>query len=270
MLGRKREGSVVCRSCGRLVGVNDQSCFNCGAWNPGLWGYAPLFQRLGHDLGFVQIVTGACAVLYVAMLVYDLPGIRTGGLSFLAPSPQAMVTFGASGAIPVFQFGLWWTVLSAGWLHGGVLHILFNMMWVRQLGPVTADVYGPSRLVLIYTVSSVVGFIFSSLAGSGLTLGASAALFGLFGALVWAGHKTGSSQLGRQALMYAAFLFVFGLIFPGVDNFAHAGGFVGGLFAGVILNPLKRETLGTLLAALLCLAFTALSVLATFVIVTTS
>jgi len=270
MLGRKREGSVVCRSCGRLVGVNDQTCFNCGAWNPGLWGYAPLFQRLGHDLGFVQIVTVGCAVLYVVMLVYDLPGLRTGGLSFLAPSTQAMVTFGASGAIPVFQFGFWWTVLSAGWLHGGVLHILFNMMWVRQLAPVTADVYGPSRLVLIYTISSAVGFTASSVAGSPLTLGASAALFGLFGALVWAGHKTGSSQLGRQAMTYAGLLFIFGLFFPGVDNFAHAGGFVGGLLSGMALNPLQRESLSTLIGALICLALTTLSIVVTFFIVATS
>ena len=45
-------------------------------------------------------------------------------------------------------------MLSAGWLHGSILHILFNMMWVRKLGPATADMYGGPRMVIIYTLSS--------------------------------------------------------------------------------------------------------------------
>ena len=68
-----------------------------------------------------------------------------------------------SGAVPVFQLGRWWTVLSAGWLHGSLLHIAFNLMWVRQLAPVTAEIYGPGRTILIYMISSVVGFSLSSL-----------------------------------------------------------------------------------------------------------
>ena len=51
----------------------------------------------------------------------------------------------------------WWTVLSAGWLHGSLLHIIFNMMWVRDLGPVVADMYGPGRMVIIYTRRRRVG-----------------------------------------------------------------------------------------------------------------
>ena len=49
---------------------------------------------------------------------------------------------GASGALPVFRLDRWWTVLTAGWLHAGVLHILFNVLWIRQLGPAVADLYG--------------------------------------------------------------------------------------------------------------------------------
>ncbi len=262
MLERRRTGSVVCRSCGRLVGVNDERCFNCGAWNPGLWGYAPLFQRLGHDLGFVHIVTWGCAAIYVLTLIYDPSNISMSGFSFLGPSVQSLYVFGASGAIPVIAHGRWWTLLSAAWLHAGALHILFNMMWVRQLSPVTADAYGPSRLVIIYTVSSVTGFFLTSILGTSLTLGASAPLFGLFGALVWAGHKTGRTEVGRQALMYAVIILAFGLVFPRVDNFAHIGGFIGGFLAGVILNPLKRETFSELIAALACLALTVLSIVA--------
>ena len=72
-------------------------------------------------------------------------------MSFMAPASPALFLFGASGSLPVFGLGRWWTVLSAAWLHGGLLHILFNMMWVRQLAPATAELYGPGRMVIIYT-----------------------------------------------------------------------------------------------------------------------
>ena len=61
---------------------------------------------------------------------------------------------------------MWWTVLSAGWLHGSALHILFNMMWVRQLGPATADIYGAGPHGHHLHVVERVGFLLSSLAGS--------------------------------------------------------------------------------------------------------
>ncbi len=252
----------MCRSCGRLVGVNDERCYNCGTWNPGLWGYAPLFQRLGTDLGFVPIVTWGCVAIYVLTLLYDPAGIGRTGMSILAPSSTSLFVFGASGALPVFVYHRWWTVLSAAWLHGGILHILFNLLWVRQLGPVTAQVYGPSRLVIIYTVASITGFGLSSFLGTPLTLGASASLFGLFGALVWAGRRTGHTELGRQALMFAVILLVFGFLWPNIDNFAHIGGFIGGFATGYLLDPLKRETFGTLIGALICLILSLLSILA--------
>ncbi|GAB4250105.1 MAG: rhomboid family intramembrane serine protease [Acidobacteriota bacterium] len=262
MFERVKSGSVVCRSCGRLVGVNDERCYNCGAWNPGLWGYARLFQRLGRDLGFVHIVTWGCMVVYLLTLLWDLRGITLGGFAILGPSNLALYTFGASGSFPVLAQGRWWTLLSAAWLHGGLLHIGFNMMWVRQLSPVTADVYGPSRLVIIYTVSTITGFLLSTLAGTPLTLGASAPLFGLFGALVWAGYRTGSGDLVRQALTYAVVLFLFGFLWRGIDNFAHFGGFAGGFLAGMAFNPFRRETFGELVAALICILLTALSLIA--------
>ena len=58
-----------------------------------------------------------------------------------------------AGAVPVFVYDRWWTVLSAGWLHAGALHILFNLMWVRQLGPAVEDMYGGARMVIIYTIA---------------------------------------------------------------------------------------------------------------------
>ena len=274
MFRRKTSGSVICTSCGVLVGVNDDRCYNCGRRNPGLWGFAPALRALGGDMGFVPFVIGACAVLYVLTLVASQGNIGMRGLfSLFAPSQTALFLFGASGALPVFRFDRWWTVLSAGWLHGGVLHILFNMMWVRQLAPATADLYGPGRMVIIYTAAGIAGFALSSFAGAYLpnllflrggqfTVGASASIFGLLGALVYYGRRGGSSMVGSQALSYALMLGIFGFIMPGVDNYAHAGGFGGGYVAARLLDPLKAERIDHIAIAVGCLALSLLSVIA--------
>ncbi len=77
-----------------------------------------------------------------------------------------LFVFGASGAIPVFGAGRWWTVLSAGWLHGGLLHVVMNMYWVWQMGPSITEFFGPARTVIIYTAGGVAGFALSSVAGA--------------------------------------------------------------------------------------------------------
>jgi rhomboid protease GluP len=271
---RKTSGSVVCPSCGSLVGVRDDRCYSCGRANPGLWGFAPALRQLGRDLGFVPLVVGGSAVLYVLSLVASGQELRVmgGGMSILAPSPRSLVLFGASGAVPVFSLGFWWTLLSATWLHGGLLHILFNMMWVRDLGPATVDVIGPGRTVVIYTVAGVCGFFLSSLAGeimprgvpllrgADLTIGASASIFGLLGALVHYGRTSGSSLIHAEAKRYALILFVFGLIMPGIDNYAHGGGFLGGYAMSAFFNPLKRERGDHLLLAVICILLTLIAI----------
>src|SRR5262245_25228573 len=216
---RQKWGSVVCPSCRNLVGVNDERCFTCGRWNPGLWGFAPALSRLGRDLGFTQFVIGACATIYLLMLLADPGGINLGAnFGFLSPSQQSLYLFGSSGAFPVFVSGRWWTVLTAGWLHAGLLHIFFNLMWIRQLAPPTSEIYGPSRMVIIYTIAGVAGFTASTLAGAYapflggayFTVGASAPIFGLLGALVHYGRRGGSSMISDQAKSWAIMLFIFG------------------------------------------------------------
>jgi rhomboid protease GluP len=266
---RQKWGSVVCPSCGNLVGVNDERCFTCGRWNPGLWGFAPALTRFGRDLGFTPFVIGACGVLYALMLFADPSGINQGGLlNFLSPSLRSLFLFGASGATPVFRYGRWWTVLTAGWLHAGLLHIVFNMMWIRQLAPATSEMYGASRMVVIYTIAGIVGFTASTFAaafvpilgGAGFTVGASAPIFGLLAALIYYGRRTGSRVVGEQAKAWAVMLFIFGFIMPGVDNWAHLGGFAGGYAAAKLLDPLHPERLDHLIAALVCLGATGIAI----------
>ncbi len=277
MFKRQTEGSVICTSCGVLVGVNDPICYNCQRRNPGLWGFAPAFRRLGNDLGFVTLVMGGTITLYVLSLLLSGSGLQT----MLAPNGRVLLLLGASGALPVFQMDRWWTVLTAGWLHAGVLHILFNVLWIRQLGPAVANLYGPGRMVIIYTVAGVVGFTFTSVAGqylgssipilgrliggASLSVGASASIFGLLGALVYYGRRTGSRHIGEAGLQYALMMGLFGLIMPGIDNQAHLGGFVGGYLAGLALDPLKPERIDHMVAAVVCLAATVVAILASIV-----
>lgn len=278
MFKRQRTGSVVCASCGSLVGVNDDRCYSCGRRNPGLWGYGPLLRRLGNDLGFVSLIVYGCGALYVLGLLLTVArggNVLAGGGMFglLSPAQGIQIMLGASGAHPVFGLGLWWSVLSAGWLHGSVLHILLNMMWVRNLGPATAELYGGPRMVIIYTLSSVTGFLLSSFLGlypipkfgAPLTVGASAPIFGLLGALMYYGRRGGSSLVHGEAKGYAVALFVFGLLFPGVDNAAHAGGFIGGYLSAMWLDPLQPERVNHMVGALICLAATALAILASII-----
>lgn len=261
MLKRQTTGSVVCPSCGRLVGVNEPSCPHCGRHNPGLWGFTRMFQNLGQLVGPGPVIIGSCVVIYLLTLLVDPSNIGMGGaLSILQPSQKAVLLFGASGTYPVVSLGRWWTVLSASWLHGGLLHILFNMMWIRQLAPATAQYYGVGRMLLIYVVSGALGFILSTLSGHQLTLGASAAVFGLLGALVVYGRRTGNTAMGQQIWMWALILFALGFVMRGVDNFAHLGGFLGGFGMARWLDPLRPERSDHLVAGLIALGISLLAV----------
>jgi rhomboid protease GluP len=276
MFQRKRTGSILCPSCGRLVGVSDEQCANCGRRNPGMWGLTAILGNVGRTVPFDQVVIGGTVFLYLCMLVVDPEGIRTrGGLfNLLAPSSESLFRFGASGALPVWLLGRWWTLLSAGWLHGSLLHIGFNIYWVRSLVPETAGLYGPSRMVILYTLSSAFAFLLSStmgqffpfLGGAGFTVGASAPILGMLGALVWYGRITGSRLVSRQAWSYALMMILFGFFFPRVDNWAHLGGFAGGYIAAQLLDPRKPERPVHVAAAVVCLLATLLAIVASLVI----
>ena len=279
VFNRRTSGSVVCPSCGSLVGVRDDKCYSCGRANPGLWGFGPVLRNIGADFGFGTVVIGACATLYVVTLLMSGSAIARpmGIMSLLAPTTPVLFLFGASGAIPVFSFGRWWTVLSAGWLHASLLHIFMNMYWVRQMGPAMTDILGPARTVIIYTAGGVAGFALSSFAGAflppipflhgaGFTVGASAPVFGLIGALYHYG-RTSSSVAKQMAQSIVIQAVIFGMVMgnSGIDNFAHLGGFAGGYFASAFLKPQTRERGDHMIIAVVCLAATALSIVASIV-----
>jgi rhomboid protease GluP len=246
----------VCPSCGRLISASSKTCMHCGRKNPNLWGYGPIVQKYFGTGSMVPIITATSIVLYVLALLIDPRAIfqMQGIFNLLSPSMQALDKLGMTGSYALTQ-GRWWTLITAVYLHGGVLHILFNMLWLKQLGLMVEQIYGTSRSFLIFTIAGILGFVVSDWVGIQFTIGASGSIFGLLGALVYYGKKRGGvfgSALYRQVGTWTIVLFLFGFFMPAVNNLAHAGGFVGGVLAAWLLGyqEMKEETQHHKLAAL--------------------
>ncbi len=242
---RKTSGSSLCPSCGKLNSVSAPACFYCGQRNPGLWGFGPGLARLLGGMNFARVVTVVCIAAYVAALLLDLRSAMRlrGPLAILAPSGAALDALGMTGA-SAWALGRWWTLLTAIYLHGSVLHLLFNLLWVNQLAPPVEELYGRSRLILIFTAAGALGFVVSNGIGVAFTIGASGSIFGLLGAMVSYGRSRGGTfgvAILRQYGQWALVLFVLGFLMAGVNNFAHAGGFVGGYLAGTALGHSDRH-----------------------------
>jgi len=261
---RQRAGSSLCYACGKLNRVDASVCFYCGRRNPGLWGFGPTIGRLIGGLDFAALVTVVAITAYIASLALDPRAALAprGVFDLFAPGGRALIALGMAGAVP-WQAGHWWTVFTAIYLHGSLLHILFNLLWIRQLLPDVGEVYGQARTIVIFTLSGAAGFLLSNAAGNPFTLGASGAVFGVLGAMVWYGRRRGGlfgAAVLRQYGSWALILFVVGLL-PGmrVDNWGHAGGFLGGVLVALLLGAGDQHPergIHRVLAAV-CLALTA-------------
>lgn len=256
-----RTSSIPCPRCKRLISVNASQCIHCGLRKPGLFASFPLLKGLiREEISFVDGIVIVCFLLYLLAMALDLPqALRVGGVfGTLSPSGEALYRIGMGGALS-WRAGRWWTMITTLFLHGGILHILFNMLWLRRIGPWVEELFGPSRFLILYTISGLTGAVLSALAGTRYFVGASGAIFGLFGALILYGRQRGGTfgtAIFRQILIWAGFGFLFGLVMPGVDNWGHLGGFLGGLLAAGLLGyqEKKRQGLGHHLGAVFTLA----------------
>lgn len=238
--------AILCPNCGKLISADAEQCIHCGMKNPGRFGIAVVIQKIFRgNVSIIQAVTYFCSIIYVISLLYDPKAIfQFGGfLNFLTPSNKSLWLFGMTGARAI-AYQHWWTLITAIYLHGGLLHIFFNLLWLRQVGAMVEELFGTARLILIFTFSGVFGFIISnSLLGSP-TIGASGSIFGLFGALIFYGQSRGGrfgASIYRQILGWAIVLFLFGFFFPGINNLAHLGGFIGGFLSGYFLGYQERK-----------------------------
>src|SRR5205823_13683274 len=123
-----------------------------------------LQKRFGGGFDFPHLTTLACIVLYAIALVLEPDALLHPGslFSILSPGTRALYQLGMTGGV-AWREGWWWTVLTAIYLHGGLLHIFFNLMWIRNLGPAVTEVYGPARAFVVFSIAGAVGFLLSNL-----------------------------------------------------------------------------------------------------------
>ncbi len=249
MAGENRPTAILCPSCGKLVSADAEVCIHCGRKRPGAGGPARWFRRTFGAVRAVPVLLLACVMLYVVSLLLD-PGalLRPRGVTaFLAPSMGSLDRLGMTGAVALLR-GRWWTLVTAIYLHGSLLHLIFNVLWIRQLGPAVESLFGTPRLLILFTLSGAVGMLFSGLLGVGFTIGASGSIFGLMGALVSYGRRHGGligSLLYRQLLLWALVLLAMGFFMPGVNNVAHIVGFGTGFGLAGLLGT-ERGSAATL------------------------
>lgn len=148
-----------------------------------------------------------------------------------------------SGAIvpDIPQTGQWWRLVTAMFLHIGLLHLLFNGWALYQLGALFEMMFGTQRFLIVYVVAGIVASFASVLFTRSLAAGASGAIFGILGALIVAirrsprwRNESWTKGLVQQLLFWAGLNIFLGFSYPGIDNAAHLGGFVTGMIAGFI------------------------------------
>jgi rhomboid protease GluP len=135
-----------------------------------------------------------------------------------------------------------------------------------QLGPFVLREFGFNRFIIIYVLTGVAGFFVSYLAGIPFTIGASASICGLIGAILYYGKSRGGfygEVIYRQAMGWVIGLVIFGLLVPGINNWAHGGGLISGITLGFLMsyNELKSETFPHRILAAVCILSTVIILL---------
>jgi rhomboid protease GluP len=172
--------------------------------------------------------------LYIATVLYSMR-VQGGGAG-LDIDGRTLRNFGASEPGLVFYGGQWWRLITAGFLHGGIMHILMNSWVLFDLGAQTEEFFGASRMIVIYFIATVAGFWTSAYFGH-LSVGASAGIFGLIGAMIAFGIKeqsTYGTALRSFYVRWALYGLVLGFVIPNIDMAAHLGGLAGGLVVGYV------------------------------------
>jgi len=153
---------------------------------------------------------------------------------------------------PAVAEGEYWRLWTVTLLHGNLLHLAFNMYALYLAGPIVERWYGPVRFLLIYLACAAAGSVSSFVFGGDIpSVGASGAVFGLFGLLVAAGRvhhpvDRQSRALVSQVGILIVINIVFGFAVSGIDNAAHLGGLVAGLWLGAVLPPSRVPTMASL------------------------
>jgi membrane associated rhomboid family serine protease len=237
----------LCPACGMLVGASATRCHACGASLR--FSLAAASRSLSKILpetspATYAILTFSC-IMYAVSLIWTvhISGFQmpSGGgfgalFSFGGINPQVLQRLGASLPLP-YNLAEPWRFVTAVFLHGGLLHIGFNMWVLMDIGPMVEDLYGSGRFLFLYVATGIFGYVVSSFFGN-FSIGGSGALLGLIGAMlaVTMGGKSESMRMLRgQIIRWLIYIAIFGLFFHGIDNYAHAGGLVAGFLLGKVM-----------------------------------
>jgi rhomboid protease GluP len=229
----------LCPACGTLVGATATKCHQCGANMT--FSFAAASRSLSRWMPQTSPVTYSmltiCCLMYGLGMVITMRlggGMMSGGLMGLGGiSTQVNYRLGAS--LPLaYDLGQPWRFITAIFLHGGLLHIGFNMWVLMDIGPMVEEMYGSARYFFLFVVTGATGYVLSAAFGH-LSVGASGSLLGLIGVLLAAtsGRKNLQAQALRSALIrWLIYIAVLGVLVSGTDNAAHLGGFGAGYLLG--------------------------------------
>ena len=188
-----------------------------------------------------HILVGINALIFAAMVL--------SGMSFMEPAQQDLVRWGSNYG-PLTYGGQWWRLITYNFLHAGILHIGFNMWCLWDLGALAESLYGTWTFGAIYMISGVAGGLMSTgLSPGRSSVGASAAIFGLAGALI-ASYYLGEFTIPRpmirmqlrSLLIFVGFNIIFGQVSGRTDNAAHFGGLIAGLACGALIARLAPSS----------------------------
>jgi rhomboid protease GluP len=243
---QKRQ-SLLCPNCKKLISTSERRCPHCGTTHPAAWYKNNIWTRGFSDpYLLIKWMIGANVGIFAISLLLNPRGfgLAMNPLMFLSPSGPILELLGATGTVPIKSGQQYWTLISANYLHGGILHIFFNMVAFRQLGLLMAREYGVYRMFIVYTLGGVMGFGVSVLAAVPWTIGASASVCSLAGALLYYGKSRGGiygRTLYKQIGIWMLLLFMFGFLVPVINNWGHAGGLAAGIGLGFVLGYQERK-----------------------------
>ncbi|KUO62740.1 MAG: rhomboid family intramembrane serine protease [Gracilibacter sp. BRH_c7a] len=172
-------------------------------------------------------------IILVVFLLMTLAGGTT--------KTHVLILFGAK-VNPLIEAGQYWRLLTSIFIHIGFTHLLFNTYALYILGKYSEKIFGHGKLVMLFLVSGLSGSVLSYLMSPHLSAGASGAIFGLLGAIViygWNNQFLRSSGLITNLMVILGINLMLGMILPGLDNYAHLGGLIGGSSLGAVLRLFK-------------------------------
>jgi rhomboid protease GluP len=242
----------LCPACRALVGSTATKCHECGASLN--YSLAAASQSLSGILPAEYPVTYVVMIVNFVLFAVTLMATvqATGQFSiFGSVDGRVLYRLGAMWPFDIVVGGEWWRLVMPIFLHGGIMHIFFNSWVLVDIGRQVEAVYGSPRYLFLYVLTGIGGFVVSMAwslqfeRGQRLAVGASASLLGLIGLMLAITQRRGGAymQMVRgQLVKWIVYIGVLGLLIPGIDNAAHAGGLAVGYVCGRIFMDREPVT----------------------------